>query len=255
VEPLDEAAAKAYVTRHHYSGSYPAASRRYGLYVDTEAGPDLVGVAVFGIPVQVRVLTNVFPDLEPYVESLELSRFVLEGARATERGAPPEERAPGNSESWFLARCFEQLAADGVRGIVSFADPVPRCVRGRLLFPGHVGTIYQASNAVFTGRSTPRTIVVLPDGTSLSDRSLQKVRQAERGHEYVERRLVALGAAGPRAGESGAVWLVEGLEEIGAVRLRHRGCFRYAMVTNRRDRTHLVIAPERQPYPKMADAA
>ncbi len=44
---------------------------------------------------------------------------------------------------------------------------------GRTLFVGHVGTIYQSSNAVLTGRSTPRYLTVLPDGTSLSDRALQ----------------------------------------------------------------------------------
>ncbi len=44
----------------------------------------------------------------PYTESLVCSRFVL------------LDECPGNSESWFLAR----LLARGVRGVVSFADPV-----------------------------------------------------------------------------------------------------------------------------------
>ena len=45
---------------------------------------------------QRRVLTAVFPDLEPYAESLELSRFVL------------AESVPANGESWFLARCWRR---------------------------------------------------------------------------------------------------------------------------------------------------
>lgn len=54
------------------------------------------------------------------------------------------DECPGNSESWFLARCFDALLADGVRGVVPFADPVPRrTASGRLVMPGHVGTIYQ----------------------------------------------------------------------------------------------------------------
>lgn len=249
VEPLDEATAKGYVTRHHYSGTYPAASRRYGLFLLGDDGLDLVGVAVFGIPAQAAVLTNVFPDLAPYTESLELSRFVLEGATGG------TVRAPANSESWFLARCFEHLAGDGVRGIVSFADPVPRRVAGQVLFPGHVGTIYQASNAVFTGRGTARTLTVLPDGTSLSDRAIQKVRTRDRGHEYVERRLVELGARTPRAGELGAAWLAGALKDVRATRLRHRGCLRYAMVTSRRDRGHLRALGASMPYPKQPDVA
>ena len=50
--------------------------------------------------------------------------------------------------------------AGGMRSVVSFADPVPRRVGGRVLFPGHVGIIYQAANAVFTGRSTARRLTL-----------------------------------------------------------------------------------------------
>jgi hypothetical protein len=125
------------VVTHHYSGTYTAAARPYGLW---NRASELVGVAVFGVPASNRVLTNVFPDLEPVVESLECSRFVLLDG-------------PGNEESWFLPRCFDQLAARGIRGVVSFADPVPRrTAAGAVVCPGHVGTIYQASNAIYTGR-------------------------------------------------------------------------------------------------------
>jgi len=41
---------------------------------------------------------------------------------------------------------------------------------------------------VFTGRSTARTITVLPDGQILNDRAKSKVRQRERGHDAIERR-------------------------------------------------------------------
>jgi hypothetical protein len=36
-----------------------------------------VGVAVYGVPVNAAVLTTPFPGLEPYVESIELSRLLL----------------------------------------------------------------------------------------------------------------------------------------------------------------------------------
>jgi hypothetical protein len=254
VAEVTEAVARAYVVTHHYSGTYPAAARRYGMFVATDDGPDLVGVAVFGIPASARVLTGVFPDLEPYVATPELSRLVLEGEDHTRTGGAGTalaDRAPGNSESWFIARCFERLAADGVRGVVAFADPVPRRAAGRVIFPGHVGTIYQASNAVLTGRGTPRTVTVLPDGTTLSDRALQKVRRQERGHGYVERRLAGLGATGA-PGADPARWLRDALEDVGAVRLRHPGCLRYAMITSRRDRRRVRIAGTALAYPKAA---
>ena len=239
VEVVPESTAKAYVTTHHYSASYPAAKFRYGLF-DTKGA--LVGVSVFGIPMQAAVLTNTFPDLEAMVESVELSRFVLADA------------VPANAESWFLARCFEELVPKGVRGVIAFSDPVPRQVGGELLFPGHVGTIYQASNSRYCGRATARTLTVLPDGRVLSDRSAQKVRSQDRGHEHVEKMLISLGATAPRAGCRGAAWLTEALDEVGATRIRHRGNHRYAFALGtRRQRRGLHIVGGPSPYPKQVD--
>ncbi len=63
-------------------------------------------------------------------------------------------------------------ATAGVRGLVMFSDPLPRTrADGAVVMPGHVGTIYQAANSVYTGRSTPRTLTLLPDGTVFSDRA------------------------------------------------------------------------------------
>jgi len=212
VEPISDAAARSWVVANHYSASYPAASRRYGLF----AGEHLVGACVLGVPMSDRVLTNVFPDLQPVRDSLELSRLVLDDA------------VPGNGESWFLARVFEAEASRGLRGVVAFADPVPRLVGGRVLFAGHTGHIYIASNAAYLGRSTARTMTVLPNGSVLPARSAQKVRAGERGHHHVERQLVHLGATPRRPHADPAAWLAAALDEIGAARVRHRGNHRYA---------------------------
>jgi len=247
VEPISETQAKTYVLDRHYSGTYPAAARRFGLFLDPQDARELVGVAVFGIPAQAKVLTGPFPDLEPYRESLELSRFVLDGPRGG------SVVAPANAESWFLARTFERLHQDGVRGVVAFSDPVPRAVGGRVLFPGHVGFIYQASNAVLSGRSTARTVIVLPDGTTVSERALQKVRAQEQGAQYVEARLVASGARARTADQSPAGWLTDALDAAGARKVRHAGCLRYLMATNRHDRKALLTTVATAPYPKSAD--
>ncbi len=236
VEPIDESIAKTCVTTNHYSGSYPAARFRFGIF---DSAAVLVGVAVFGIPMSAAVLTNTFPELEAMVESIELSRLVL------------ADEVPANAESWFIARCFEELAARGVRGVVAFADPVPRIVGDRLLFPGHVGIIYHASNVVYCGRATPRTLTILRDGRVLSDRSAQIVRSKERGHEHVERMLMALGAAAPRAGVTGAEWLSIALEDVGSTRLRHHGNHRYAFALgNKTERRRVRIVGGTGPYPK-----
>jgi hypothetical protein len=55
VEPISEDTARTWVVQHHYSGSYPAASRRCGQF--TRAGT-LLGVCVLGIPMSTAVLTG-----------------------------------------------------------------------------------------------------------------------------------------------------------------------------------------------------
>lgn len=246
VAELDEATAKAYVTDRHYSGSYPAAAQRYGLFdLAGEDGPVLAGAAVLSIPARPQVLTNVFPHLEPYAESLELGRFVLDDA------------VPANAESWTLGQVARLAAAKGTRGLVMFSDPVERRrADGTVVLPGHTGVIYQASNAAYLGRGTARTLVLLPDGQVLSARAMQKIRAQDQGHEYAERQLIELGARPLRAGEQPASWLAGALDDVGAVRVRHRGNHRYAWpVGGRRERARVLIAGERLPYPKQPDVA
>src|SRR5438552_2785809 len=156
-ELSEDTAAKAFVREQHYSGSYPAARWRFGLF---RRGV-LQGVAVFSHPCNDRVLTSVFPGRA--TDSVELGRFVL------------LDEVPGNGESWMLGRCFRLLRREGLAGVVAFSDPCRRLNRdGVPVFGGHVGTIYQAHNGVYLGRGTPRTLTLLPDGSVLSDRAPQK---------------------------------------------------------------------------------
>ncbi|WP_033355045.1 hypothetical protein [Kitasatospora aureofaciens] len=247
VEPVPEKAAKTFVLEHHYSKSFPVSRFSFGLY-ETDAGERrLCGVAVFGLPVKEAVLTRPLPDLQPYIGSLEGSRFVL------------TDNCPANAESWFLARCFDELLIRDVRGVVSFADPVPRAdASGSPVAIGHVGTIYQATNAIYAGRATPRTITLLPNGTILNDRSAQKVRSQEQGHEYVENLLIGMGAPAPRAGVNPTSWLREALVAVGARKVRHRGAHRYVfrLGRNRRERERIRLGlPILWPYPKSRDHA
>ncbi|MFE9769775.1 hypothetical protein ACFYPC_35525 [Streptomyces sp. NPDC005808] len=236
---------KQFVLTHHYSRSYPAAKVQFGLYDVSGRVRRLTGVAVFGAPVNTAVLTKPLPDLRPFTESIECSRFVL------------LDECPGNSESWFLARCHATLLAEGVRGVVSFADPVPRrTASGVLIMPGHVGTIYAATNAVYAGRATARTVKLLPDGTVFNSRTAQKIRRQEQGYHYAQEQLIALGAPRPRPGVDPAVWLREALAAAGARNVRHRGAHRWVfrLGRSRRKREEIRLGlPTRQPYPKHPD--
>lgn len=196
-----------YVEANHYSGTMPAARRRFGLY----RGARLVGAAVFSAPMQSAVL-------RPWsmTDAMELGRLVLDDAVAA------------NAESWFVARCFELLHPEGLAGAVSFSDPEPRTDSlGARVFVGHIGTVYQALNAVYTGRGSPRSMRLLPDGREFSNRAASKIRGRERGWEYAVAQLVAAGAREPGVGADLRAWLSLELQRVTRVQ-RHQGNHRYA---------------------------
>ena len=241
VTPIAEVPARAFVERHHYAASFPSARLRFGLY----QGSQLAGVTVHSVPMQAKVLTIPFPSLTPMWESLELGRFVL------------LDEVPANGESWFLARCFELARKEGIRGVVSFSDPLPRYdADGDVVFRGHIGTIYQASNAICAGRSTRRTLTILPNGRVLSDRAAQKIRASETGHGGVERSLREFGASPRRLSESASDYLKRVLVEVGARKVSHPGNHRYLFVLgSAREKRAIEIGLPRGPYPKTLEAA
>ncbi|MDG4784905.1 hypothetical protein O7626_02985 [Micromonospora sp. WMMD1102] len=249
LEPVPEAAARRFVAEHHYSKSFPAARMSFGLL----EGDHLVGAVVLGVPMHPAVLTKPFPTLGPG-RAAEISRLVL------------LDEVPSNAESWVLGRLFRLAAEQGVRGLVAFSDPMPRILAGELLMPGHVGHVYRATRGRYLGRGTARTITILPDGTVLTARAAQKVRAGERGAAGVRARLMALGArslpqmvaeyARAGMGLTPGEWLELALAQIGARRVRHRGCHRFAWpVGDRGWRRRCRIGLVELPYPLATDPA
>jgi hypothetical protein len=221
--------ARGFVERHHYSGSYPAARARFGLY----RGAELVGVAVLSQPASQAALQAALPLPIPMTARTELGRFVL------------LDDVPANGESFFLARVFELAKARGFLAIVAHSDPEPRTRSdGSVVFPGHVGTIYQATNALYRGRTVARTWRLLPDGTVLSARALSKLRARDRGWPYVVDLLVSHGASEP-AGDW-AAWCTAAVRSVSRT-YRHPGTHRYVWSLERSLRRHLAASA---PYPK-----
>ena len=253
VTVLDQQPGRAFIAQHHYLGSWPSVRLTYGLidrtsHLDDYPDPHpsaltrrgrLVGVAALGIPMQDRVLLKPFPGLTPYYESIELSRLVL------------LDPVPANAETWMLGKVFRRAARAGIKGVVAFSDPQPRSIGGRVISPGHVGCIYQAHNAAYTGRATPRTLVLLPDGTSLPARAAAKITGQERGWRGVVTRLTNLGATPPSTQDQPGQWLTHALSEIGATTIRHQGNHRYTWQLGRSRTAHMALTM--QPYPKASD--
>lgn len=237
---------RPFVSEHHYSGSLPNSGRYRFLIYDTRrpswGGEDgLVGAAAFGTPSGPSVLKAAFPFLgQPSLEGLELQRLVL------------LDEVKRNGESWFVSRCMKQIKADGIEAVVSFSDPVQ----------GHVGVVYQALSAWYTGRSKARWSWYLSDGRQINERDLTKIRascsccgsgRSASGGDGAVRRLLSWGARVPRCRECRRDWLESVLPEI-ASRRRHPGNHRYVWGLNRSARKGLVQihdgGPDAGVYPK-----
>jgi hypothetical protein len=275
VRRIKKTVGEPFVIQHHYSHSEVCTIRAIGLH----RGAELVGVALFsnaypavihnlwGWPTPLDSHGNPRPYrgqnwLQPGLPIL--GQEDRHGSPLIVRGGAVElgrlvllDEVPGRAETWFLGECFRLLAADGFWGVVSFADPFPRYRDdGTVLFPGHVGWIYQAHNAVFTGRGTEGKLELLPDRTSINARSSVKVRKLgkETGGNNQIARLVSWGASPPRAGENIKSWLKQAKLDIGVITIEHPGNFRYAWtIGTRRERHNLPVLTPAQAYPKSVD--
>jgi hypothetical protein len=210
----DDRTAKRFVCDHHYSGSYPAAKFRVGLFTKRQfEKEELSGTAVFSVPRGAAVVPAWYTDLRPD-QGVELGRFVL------------LDHLAANAETWFQARALRALrrAFPAIKAVVSFCDPVERTsTDGQVIKRGHVGTVYSAGGAQRLGRSKPRTLRLMPNGLVASERALSKLRNDECGAAYALRQLIAAGAPSRRLFEAADDYLRR-LEEERFFRLvRHPG--------------------------------
>lgn len=221
---------RAFVKAHHYSRGCGSTVRMFALHA---RGGALVGAAVFSSP-QVNAV------LRPWRkgDALELGRLVL------------LDEVPGNAESWFVRRCLDALAREGLAGVVSFSDPEPRVDGdGALLFPGHIGVVYQSLGAVYTGRGSRKTQYLLADGREFPNRAQSKIRKGERGVRYAVKALVAEGAREPAPGEDLAAWLRAERARLTTQR-SHQGNHRYAWGLTAGARRDLARETPGMGYPK-----
>lgn len=218
VNLIDEGAARRFVTEHHYSCSYPAARLRAGLFVKPAFGDEqLVGVAVFSVPMSQGVIPHHFLGLDPH-RGVELGRLVLLDSVAA------------NAESWFVARAFRAARAVlQVDGVLSYSDPVERVSEaGVVVKPGHIGTVYQALNAVYLGRARGGTMILSRDGRIVSRRALSKLRNEESGAGYAYEQLRRLGAPERQPFEDPKAYAERALHQGGFRKVKHPGNHTYA---------------------------
>ena len=130
---------KEFIKKHHYSKGIHNAPTCYGLFDNQE----LIGVLALANPCSEAVRESIFGK-EHKSHITELHRLaVVDGT-------------PKNTESYFISRALKlhKLSRPDIWAIISFADSTQ----------GHVGTIYQATNALFCGTTGKATFYLDKDG-------------------------------------------------------------------------------------------
>ena len=133
---------------YHYLGRPPGTTAKcYGLY----RGGEVMGAIIYG---------NIFRKNAARICGVKWADSVLELSRLW-----VTDELPRNTESWFIARSLRLLRADrpDIAILLSYADSNV----------GHVGTIYQATNWLYTGASTEGQTVD-SDGNPISRRKLKR---------------------------------------------------------------------------------
>ena len=224
--------AKAFVVQHHYSGSYPAARFRVGLYRHREFfQPELVGVAVFSVSARGSVEKRAGL---PTTEGVDLGRFVL------------LDDVPFNGETWFLRRAFGCLreGIPDLQAVLAYSDPLPRkTAEGTLVMPGHVGTIYQAFNGRYVGKTNRESMWIDSFGKTIPRRALSKIRNGESGSNGAYERLVRAGAPSIKSGENSKAYVERILEEGPFYKVMHPGNLAYVWAIQRKKRTTKGFPP------------
>jgi hypothetical protein len=127
-----------------------------------------------------------------------------------------------------------------------------------------LGIIYQATNAVYTGRARAQVLNLLPDGSVFGERSMSKLRSAERGWRREIDVLVAAGATPPFALVEGGKrgdprwharwdWMWQAINQT-CRRIDHGGNHRYAWAVNKQLAKQVAKLASGDRYPKQVDA-
>lgn len=193
---------KAFIIEHHYSHGCHNGPMTWGLF----SGEELIGVCAFATPGSEAVRASLFGK-EHKDHVTELHRLVI------------VDDTPKNTESWFISRALKGLKTEkpNIWAVISFADSSE----------GHVGTIYQATNALYLGTTT--------NGARFYRDETGRLRHPrQNGHNVTLKEAIARGWTAERRG------------------LKHRYVFLTADSKVQRKKLLALLAPRVQDYPKIA---
>ena len=127
VKPISRNYCAEFILEIHYAKRYPSITYAYGLFDNDK----LIGIVTYGTPPSAPLRRGIAGDKYIY-DILELNRLCLKYNRK-------------NEASFLVGNSLRLLPKNKI--IVSFADTSQ----------GHLGTVYQATNFIYTGLSAKRT--------------------------------------------------------------------------------------------------
>jgi len=147
VREIDFHTAQDFILEFEWLGTMGTTQFSYGLFVDDR----LTAVACFGLTAGTHAL------VEPFGEERKNEGIVLV------RGAC----APWSHEhtsSYFIGKVMPLVRERGYRFVIAYSDPEA----------GEIGTVYQATNWIFYGMTSPVTYLVRPDGKRVDPKLIHK---------------------------------------------------------------------------------
>jgi hypothetical protein len=145
ITPISQIDAKQLLVCHHYLHSFPGGTRlSFGVYLDAR----LLGALTFGVGPYLgyKLVKDASPD-----DVVTLTRLWL------------SDGLPKNSESHVIGIVLRSLRKEtSLKFVLAYSDPAA----------GHLGTIYQATNWLYTGLSSATPLYDIGDGIMHHSRSL-----------------------------------------------------------------------------------
>ena len=129
--------------KYHYLATKASCTYSYGLF----SGEEIIGVILYGNPTAPTTIKICGEKHKKDV--IEITRLWI------------KDDTPKNTESFFIGNTLK-LVDKPI--IVAFADPEA----------GHIGTVYQAANFVYTGRSDRGGRVIAIRGNKIHNKTLWK---------------------------------------------------------------------------------
>lgn len=203
VAPVSVNDCNEFGNRYHYTGTGGAALWRWGLW----NGPVLHGVIAYNLPTR-PVCESVF-GAEHFDKVWHMGRLIL------------SDKSPRNSESRLIGQSLREIRKNfpQVWAVLTYAATDA----------GHIGYVYQATNAIYTGHSSVEDYFVDSSGNVKNRRNLYEVNDLT-----IDQRAEKRGWHRVKGG------------------VKHRYVYILGNKKERKTRTNLLKFPQ-LPYPKVID--